>query len=483
MNALGKKKPADAWHQVNDEHRPPRRVRGLWRRYDIHYANLYANDGKQYFYPLHGAATVPEAISKRQALKVIQRAGHLAPPRQMAADEAETLRIKLQEAETEEEGLPAFTLAEAVDGYRKDRDALRSKDPDTCAREDSGLLMWCEKFGDVLFEEITEGTLLDFATWRMERVEAINEERSANAAKGEAGRKPAHLAGRTLDLNVMALEHVRDWAKLKGHLPKNAPDWVWKDLATTPSKDELLAPEQIDELCNAGLLDPEDLELIDKRYRHLRVAQAASGQSFHDYLRLLQHAGGREQETTMQCWSFVTWSRAAKHDGDGGRKFKKGDHIPGNLFFPGENAKAGGGEPADDRRVGLHADLEAHLKAMYERRDPSTDWMFPARSGEGHTLRYNKQLDRVKKELREKYCGDHPGTEKQSFWFDRITFQWFRHYFISHCVMAGIDYKTIAYWVSHRDGGVLIGKLYGHLDTTHSEEMTDKLSAHLESRR
>jgi hypothetical protein len=314
-------------------------------------------------------------------------------------------------------------------------------------------------------------------------VDAINEERTTKAEKGEVVRKPAHLSGRTLDLNVMALEHVRDWAKLKGHLPKNAPDWVWKDLAETPSKDELLTPEQIDELCNAALLDPEALELIDIRYRHLRVAQAASGQSFRDYLRLLQHAGGREQETTMQCWSYVTWSRIAKHDGDGGRKFKKGDHIPGNLFFPGENAKAGGGEPAEDRRVGLHADLEAHLKAMYERRDPSTDWIFPARSGEGHTLRYNKQLDRVKKELREKYCEAHPGTEKQSFWFDLITFQWFRHYFISHCVMAGIDYKTIAYWVSHRDGGVLIGKLYGHLDTMHSEEMTDKLSAHLESRR
>jgi hypothetical protein len=167
MNALGKKKSADAWHQVNDEHRPPRRVRGLWRRYEIFYANLYANDGKQYFYPLHGAITVPEAISKRQALKDIQRGGQLAPPRQIAADEAETLRKKLHETETDEESLPAFTLAEAVEGYRKDRDVLKSKDPATCAREDSGLLMWCEKFGDVLFEEITDGTLLDFATWRM----------------------------------------------------------------------------------------------------------------------------------------------------------------------------------------------------------------------------------------------------------------------------------------------------------------------------
>ena len=29
------------------------------------------------------------------------------------------------------------------------------------------------------------------------------------------------------------------------------------------------------------------------------------------------------------------------------------------------------------------------------------------------------------------------------------------------CVMNGIDYMTIARWVGHRDGGVLIGKVYG----------------------
>ena len=44
-----------------------------------------------------------------------------------------------------------------------------------------------------------------------------------------------------------------------------------------------------------------------------------------------------------------------------------------------------------------------------------------------------------------------------------VTFQYFRHYFISHCVMAGVDFMTIAKWVGHLDGGVLIGKLYGHL--------------------
>ena len=71
------------------------------------------------------------------------------------------------------------------------------------------------------------------------------------------------------------------------------------------------------------------------------------------------------------------------------------------------------------------------------------------------------------------------GEKKKSQWFDRVTFQWFRHYFISHAVMAGIDFKTIATWVSHRDGGILIGRLYGHLERSHSRRMAVKLSGHL----
>jgi len=111
---------------------------------------------------------------------------------------------------------------------------------------------------------------------------------------------------------------------------------------------------------------------------------------------------------------------------------------------------------------------------MYSRKDPASDWMFPKRRGKpGHTLRFNKQLGLVKRQMRAKRC--EPG-DKESYWFDRITFQWFRHYFISHCVMAGIDYKMIASWVSQRDGGMLIGRVYGHLDTRHSEEMSLKLS-------
>jgi integrase len=51
----------------------------------------------------------------------------------------------------------------------------------------------------------------------------------------------------------------------------------------------------------------------------------------------------------------------------------------------------------------------------------------------------------------------------------RIGFHDLRHYFISYCVMSGIDYMTIAKWVGHRDGGILIGKVYGHLADDHAK--------------
>ena len=31
------------------------------------------------------------------------------------------------------------------------------------------------------------------------------------------------------------------------------------------------------------------------------------------------------------------------------------------------------------------------------------------------------------------------------------------------CVMAGVPFMQIAAWLGHHDGGILVGKVYGHL--------------------
>jgi hypothetical protein len=42
--------------------------------------------------------------------------------------------------------------------------------------------------------------------------------------------------------------------------------------------------------------------------------------------------------------------------------------------------------------------------------------------------------------------------------------------------MAGLDFMTIASWLGHRDGGVLVGKVYGHLADTHKQAAAQRLA-------
>ena len=42
--------------------------------------------------------------------------------------------------------------------------------------------------------------------------------------------------------------------------------------------------------------------------------------------------------------------------------------------------------------------------------------------------------------------------------------------------MAGIDFLTIASWLGHKYGGILIGEVYGHLLDEHRKKMAAKLT-------
>jgi hypothetical protein len=122
-------------------------------------------------------------------------------------------------------------------------------------------------------------------------------------------KEKSKVSGRAIDLDVLALCHVYDFAQTQALIAKDCSKFVWKALADPAAKDELLSDEQMDELCNASLLEPGKLALIPAQYRHLRAAQAISGQVFHDYLRLLQHTGAREHEVSLLRWEYVTWSK------------------------------------------------------------------------------------------------------------------------------------------------------------------------------
>lgn len=53
----------------------------------------------------------------------------------------------------------------------------------------------------------------------------------------------------------------------------------------------------------------------------------------------------------------------------------------------------------------------------------------------------------------------------------RFTHHSLRHFYVSNAIEVGVDFKTIAAWIGHKDGGILVAKRYGHLRRTHSQEM------------
>lgn len=51
----------------------------------------------------------------------------------------------------------------------------------------------------------------------------------------------------------------------------------------------------------------------------------------------------------------------------------------------------------------------------------------------------------------------------------------FRRMFITRAIEKGIDFKTIAAWQGHRDGGVLVARTYSHLRTEHADAMAERI--------
>jgi integrase len=60
--------------------------------------------------------------------------------------------------------------------------------------------------------------------------------------------------------------------------------------------------------------------------------------------------------------------------------------------------------------------------------------------------------------------------------FPHFTHHCMRHFFVSNALEKGVDFKTIAAWVGHKDGGLLVAKTYGHLRDTHSFEMAKRIT-------
>lgn len=157
-----------------------------------------------------------------------------------------------------------------------------------------------------------------------------------------------------------------------------------------------------------------------------------------DYLRFLAFSGAREQEALRVEWVDVDFA--------------------GGRVWIGRDTKN-----REGRMVEMNAALREVLEGMRGRRVPGSRYLFPSvHRGEkdvpARTLRESLRLARAAAGL--PWVGVHD----------------LRHFFASWAVMSGIDFMTVAEWLGHKDRGMLVAKVYGHLAAGHKVRMAERLA-------
>ncbi len=234
-----------------------------------------------------------------------------------------------------------------------------------------------------------------------------------------AKRQEAGVSGRTVNLDVIALRNVLRQAISDGWITR-LPTENLRPLKWTAPKRSLITVTDLAAFCAVAL------------------TATKNGQQLADYVKLMAYSGTRRNEALRLKWSDVNWERKQLTVGS--------DGLAKNW---------------QSRSVDFNADLEAHLLDMQSRRASDSQFIFPS-------------PQRGSKDMPAKSFIDSLNLTREAG-SPKFNFHDCRHFFISMAVMSGIDYMTIALWVGHQDGGVLIGKVYGHLSNEHTQRQAKRL--------
>ena len=313
-----------------------------------------------------------------------------------------------------EDNLPKLgrtpTFAVYVDEYLAHVKAGQgTKKPGTIAKEESTLKLWKDHLVGIRLDKIRPAHVSSFMKKRL--------------ASG--------MCKRTVKLDIIALrnvlKHARDVDEHIQELP--VPPGINRELKSSVVKRELFTPAELETLCAAALAKRADGSPVTK-----------NGQQFADYVRLMAYCGARRNETLALRWADVDFA---------GEKLT----IERQAY---DNETDATTKNASARTVDFNPALKKHLLEMKTRRAPDSQWLFPSpQRGDKdiHAMSFRESLELARAHAKLRNIGFHD----------------MRHLFISFCVMSGLDYMTIAKWVGHRDGGILIGKVYGHLADAHTK--------------
>lgn len=244
-------------------------------------------------------------------------------------------------------------------------------------------------------------------------------------------------SGGSVNRSITALQQMLDLAVESGaihtNLAREKPPATFKALRKKADpKPVYLPPAET----MAALLDEIEKPdaRADKRVVH---AQKWHRRNAGELCRFLMYTGSRISEAKRATWA---------------------DDLGSSIIIHGTKSAP------SLRTLPMNPPLRALLDAILERRKESAAALGLRQPRPNDPIlavfEAQKSIDRACKALH----------------IERLTNHDFRHGFATRCLEVNIDPKTIAEWLGHSDGGVLVLQTYGHVRKTHSASAAAKLS-------
>jgi integrase len=160
----------------------------------------------------------------------------------------------------------------------------------------------------------------------------------------------------------------------------------------------------------------------------IRTAGVADCRAAADYIEFIAYCGARKNEAIHVSWSDIDFDR-------------------GTVFL--RFTKNG-----ESRYVPMTDEMRQILERMNSQRvDPKpTDRVLLVKEAQGFIESACKKLGVA-----------------------RFTTHALRHLFGTACLEAGVDVRTVAGWLGHKDNGALLLKVYSHVRQQHEAEMIRKV--------
>lgn len=340
-------------------------------------------------------------------------------PVQTVADAvAELHRLQTQRADN---ALPVLTRTPRFADYAQHYlEVLSSgqgaKKPGTIEKERTILRRWSKAIGQLRLDQI-----------KRVHVNRFIEKRLA-----------ANVKPRTINLDIIGLRVLLKGALSDG-LIQRLPTEGLRPLKTSTPKRPLFTAAELDKFCAAAFETKKDDD-----GKEIPVTENAK--ELVDYVKLMAACGARRNEALGLQWADVDFANRQLH-------------LRRQITHRGVEDLKG----RETRAVDFNPKLEALLRDMHKRACGASQWVFPSpqRGDKDIPARsFQVSFEMVREQ-----------AKMPTFHLHDC-----RHHFISMCVMSGIDFMTIAAWVGHKDGGVLIGKVYGHLANEHRQAMAQRVN-------